>query len=493
MSGALHRTGVAGDPASPIHRLDPRAKIVGLAGITVIAVSTPLHAWPAFAACALALAAVAAVARVGPRTVWSRVKVILPLVLFVGAFVPFVRGGPAVQAGPLALSEAGLATFALVSAKATIGAVGAVLLGATTSFPDILHGLERMRAPRLLIVIAGFMYRYVFVIADEARRMRTALVARAYRPRHLGQVAALGRMVTALFLRSYERGERVYVAMLARGYAGTMPRLSVLSFGRADTVFLAALALVARAAARGGGMITARGLRFRYPNGVQGLDGVDLDVADGERVAVLGPNGAGKTTLMLHLNGLLRGEGELDVAGLTDSRELRAAVGLVFQDPDDQLFMPTVGEDVAFGPLNLGLAPERVRSRVAGALAAVRMEHVTDRAPHQLSLGQRRRVAIATVLAMRPELLVLDEPSANLDPRARRELLEILDPIERTMLVVTHDLPFAARLCERAVILSAGRIVADGPCGEILADEDLLAEHDLELPEGFDLTRLATA
>ncbi len=244
MSGALHRTGVAGDPTSPVHRLDPRAKIVGLAGITVIAVSTPLRAWPAFAACALALAAVAAVARVGPRTVWSRVKVILPLVLFVGAFVPFVRGGPAVQAGPLALSEAGLATFALVSAKATIGAVGAVLLGATTGFPDILHGLERMRAPRLLIVIAGFMYRYVFVIADEARRMRTALVARAYRPRHLGQVAALGRMVTALFLRSYERGERVYLAMLARGYAGAMPRLSVLSFGRADTVFLAALALV---------------------------------------------------------------------------------------------------------------------------------------------------------------------------------------------------------------------------------------------------------
>ena len=185
----------------------------------------------------------AAVAGLGPRLVWTRVRVIVPLVVFVAAFVPFVRGGPAVQAGPLSLSEAGLATFALVSAKAAIGAVSAVLLGATTSFPDVLHGLERLRAPRLLIVIAGFMYRYVFVIADEARRMRTALVARAYRPRHLGQAAALGRMVTALFLRSYERGERVYVAMLARGYAGTMPRFSVLSFGRADAVFLAALAL----------------------------------------------------------------------------------------------------------------------------------------------------------------------------------------------------------------------------------------------------------
>ncbi len=242
--------------------------------------------------------------------------------------------------------------------------------------------------------------------------------------------------------------------------------------------------------------IHARGLRYRYPNGVLGLDRLDLHLAHGERVAVLGPNGAGKTTLMLHLNGLLRGEGELEVAGLQvddDLRELRAAVGLVFQDPDDQLFMPTVAEDVAFGPLNLGLDRDAVRERVDRALAAVRMTGVADRAPHQLSLGQRRRVAIATVLAMRPRLLVLDEPSANLDPRARRELLEILDGIDRTLLVVTPDLPFAAQLCERAVLLSGGRIVADGPCADVLADEALLAAHDLELPAGFDLARVAVA
>jgi cobalt/nickel transport system ATP-binding protein len=243
--------------------------------------------------------------------------------------------------------------------------------------------------------------------------------------------------------------------------------------------------------------VDAHGLRFRYPNGVVGLEGIDLHVTHGERVAVLGPNGAGKTTLMLHLNGLLTGEGELEVAGIRvgegDVRELRAAVGLVFQDPDDQLFMPTVAEDVAFGPLNLGLPHDEVRARVNAALAAVRMEHVTDRAPHQLSLGQRRRVAIATVLAMQPRLLVLDEPSANLDPRARRELLEVLDRIDRTMLVVTHDLPFAAQLCERAVLLSGGRIVADAPCAEILQDEQLLAAHDLELPAGFDLGCVVTA
>jgi cobalt/nickel transport system permease protein len=242
VSVALHRTGVAGDPASPIHRLDPRAKIAGLAGITVVAVSTPLRAWPAFVACALVLAAVAALARLGTRVVWTRVRVILPLVVFVAAFVPFARDGAQVTVGPLSLSEAGLATFALVTAKATIGAVSAVLLSATTSFPDILHGLERLRMPRLLTVIAAFMYRYLFVIADEARRMRAALAARAYRPRHLGHVVALGRMLTALFLRSYERGERVYLAMLARGYTGTMPRLAVLAFRRADVVFVATLA-----------------------------------------------------------------------------------------------------------------------------------------------------------------------------------------------------------------------------------------------------------
>jgi cobalt/nickel transport system ATP-binding protein len=237
--------------------------------------------------------------------------------------------------------------------------------------------------------------------------------------------------------------------------------------------------------------IEASGVRFSYGDGHPALTGVDLRVQHGERVAVLGPNGAGKTTLMLHLNGLLRGEGELRVAGIDvrgpRARELRARVGLVFQDPDDQLFMPTVGEDVAFGPRNLGLCEDEVAERVTSALEAVGMRSSADRPPHALSMGQRRRVAIASVLAMEPSLLVLDEPSANLDPRARRELLGVLDEIDRTLLVVTHDLPFAAQLCDRAVVLSAGRIVADAPCAELLADEALLAAHDLELPWGFDL------
>ncbi|MEA2324239.1 MAG: cobalt/nickel transport system ATP-binding protein [Solirubrobacteraceae bacterium] len=240
--------------------------------------------------------------------------------------------------------------------------------------------------------------------------------------------------------------------------------------------------------------IHARDLRFAYPNGRDALAGVDQHLGHGERVALLGPNGAGKTTVMQHHNGVLRGAGALEVAGLEVGdrtlRELRARVGLVFQDPDDQLFMPTVREDVAFGPLNAGLDRDAAEQRVCEALCAVRMEHAADRAPHQLSMGERRRVAIATVLATRPRLLVLDEPSASLDPRGRRELLDVLERVDCTILVATHDLPLAAELCERSVILARGQVVADGPTEDVLGDGALLACHDLELPAGFDLARV---
>jgi cobalt transport protein ATP-binding subunit len=232
-------------------------------------------------------------------------------------------------------------------------------------------------------------------------------------------------------------------------------------------------------------------LAFAYPDGHQALYGVDLRLERGERVAVLGPNGAGKTTLVLHLNGILRaGRGRVAVAGLPvegrDLREVRRRVGIVFQDPDDQLFMPTVGEDVAFGPRNLGLPEPEVARRVADALVAVDMVGAADRPPHHLSFGQRRRVAVATVLSMQPEVLVLDEPSSNLDPAGRRELAEVLEALPVTLLMVTHDLPYALQLCPRSVVLDGGVVVADGPTRDLLADPELLAAHRLELPFGFD-------
>lgn len=231
---------------------------------------------------------------------------------------------------------------------------------------------------------------------------------------------------------------------------------------------------------------------FRYPGSEQALFGVDLHVHAGERVALLGPNGAGKTTLVLHLNGILRaGSGTVTVSGLamTDANlpEIRRRVGIVFQDPDDQLFMPTVRDDVAFGPANLGLTGAALDARVEAALTAVGIVGLADRPPHHLSFGQRRRVAIATVLAMEPDILVLDEPTSNLDPTSRRELAEILRALPVTLLMVTHDLPYAAELCERSVILSGGVVAADGRTDALLGDAELLASHRLELPWGFRL------
>ncbi|MES4900927.1 MULTISPECIES: ABC transporter ATP-binding protein [unclassified Streptomyces] len=233
------------------------------------------------------------------------------------------------------------------------------------------------------------------------------------------------------------------------------------------------------------------GLAYAYPDGHQALFGVDLTVARGERVALLGPNGAGKTTLVLHLNGILdAGAGTVTVAGLPVSKpnlaEIRRRVGIVFQDPDDQLFMPTVREDVAFGPAASGLRGAELEQRVIRALERVGMAEFADRPPHHLSFGQRRRVAVATVLAMEPEILVLDEPSSNLDPASRRELADILRSLDVTVLMVTHDLPYALELCPRSVVLSGGVIAADGRTQDLLCDEALMREHRLELPFGFD-------
>jgi cobalt/nickel transport system ATP-binding protein len=239
--------------------------------------------------------------------------------------------------------------------------------------------------------------------------------------------------------------------------------------------------------------LVVRGVHFSYPDGHPALNGVDLTVATGERVALLGPNGAGKTTLVLHLNGILTPEeGTVVISGLGAAKanllEIRRRVGIVFQDPDDQLFMPTVRDDVAFGPANLGLRGEELAARVAEALATVGMGEHADRAPHHLSFGQRRRVAVATVLAMRPDILVLDEPSSNLDPASRRELADVLRALPITLLMVTHDLPYAWELCERSVVMSEGRIVADGPTTALLGDDALLAANRLEMPPGYVLS-----
>jgi cobalt/nickel transport system ATP-binding protein len=230
-----------------------------------------------------------------------------------------------------------------------------------------------------------------------------------------------------------------------------------------------------------------RGVRHRYPDGTLALDGIDLTVEEGETVALLGPNGAGKSTLLLHLNGVLRAsEGTVRVEGMEIGdetvRSVRARVGMVFQDPDDQLFMTTLYDDVAFGPLNMGLPRDEVDERVHRALHAVGLAEAASRPAQHLSFGQRKRAALATVLSMEPPVLVLDEPTSNLDPRARRELASLLRSLTATKLLATHDMGLAASLCARGVVVDAGRVATDRAMGDLMADAALLDEHGLEGP-----------
>jgi len=223
---------------------------------------------------------------------------------------------------------------------------------------------------------------------------------------------------------------------------------------------------------------------FRYPDGQQALHNLSLHIALGEKVALMGPNGAGKSTLLLHLNGVLGAlDGSVCIDGVPVQRttlpRVRALVGLVFQDPDDQLFSPTVFDDVAFGPLHMNLPPDEVRRRVILALNQVGMAGFEARVPHHLSLGQRKRIALATVLSMSPTMLALDEPSAGLDPRARNGLVQLLQSLPHTLLVSTHDLALAADVCSRAVVLNNGAVVYDGTSEQLLNDQAVLAEYGL--------------
>ena len=228
-------------------------------------------------------------------------------------------------------------------------------------------------------------------------------------------------------------------------------------------------------------------LHYAYPDGFEALHGIDLVIGRGEKVALVGPNGAGKSTLMLHLNGIhAASHGSVRVAGMEVGRStlprIRSEVGLVFQDPDDQLFSPTVRDDIAFGPLHMGLDEDEIHERVERALALVGMSGFERRLPHRLSLGQRKRVAMATVLGMDPSVMVFDEPSAGLDPRGRRELIGVLRSLPQTTIVATHDMRLVAEVLERTVVMDEGRIVADGPTDTIMADAALLESHGLEAP-----------
>lgn len=233
-------------------------------------------------------------------------------------------------------------------------------------------------------------------------------------------------------------------------------------------------------------VVTIKDLEYAYPDGTSALKGVSLDVFEGDSIALVGLNGAGKSTLLLHLNGILQSDrGRVEVLGMNvaeNTREIRSKVGMVFQDPDDQLFMPTVFDDVAFGPINMGFSEEEVKKKVRMALERVNMSGYEKRAPHHMSLGEKKRISIATVLSMDPEILILDEPTSNVDPCARRNLIELLNRLDITKIMATHDIEMVSETCDRAIVMSEGKITAEGKIEEVLTDSKLLESHGLEAP-----------
>lgn len=242
-------------------------------------------------------------------------------------------------------------------------------------------------------------------------------------------------------------------------------------------------------------IVELKDVSFRYPDGTEALKGISFKIFHGESVGITGANGAGKTTILLNLNGhLLPTGGEISIGDtpLTKKmrQEIRKKVGFVFQNADDQLFMPTVYEDVAFGPINLGLTTEKVDERVRNALEMVGCIHLMHRPPHRLSEGQKRAVAIASVMAMNPDILVMDEPASNLDPKSRRQLINLLKSFRHSKIIASHDLDMILDVCERCLIIKDGKVVADGPSEEVLLNEQLLEENNLELPLSRNHSRL---
>ncbi|QDU99174.1 cobalt ECF transporter T component CbiQ [Lignipirellula cremea] len=476
---------------SVVHRLDARVKIVA-ALVLVVAVSCLPGSWrwayPAAAAVVFTLYALTGLpwSYLFKRLAWS-----LPFLAMVAAGAPLSRG----------LSD-GFDLAICIVLRALLSLVVMVTLVSTTPFSKLLFALQQLGAPRIIIWILAFMYRYMFVLADELARMRRAKLARSFRTNWMSEVRLLGSFVGVLFVRSFERAERVHAAMCARGWQGELmqdeePQAEIAH---------ARINYPDQSPMTPPDDLEVRNLTFHYPDGVMALEQVSFAIEAGETVGVVGPNGAGKSTLLLHLNGILPGRPEYEhhhfqgagkahrhgqepqvwIAGIpvgqTHDAEIRRRVGLLFQDPDDQLFCPTVLEDVTFGPRNLGLSPEEAAAVARKCLREVGLTDCEERLPHHLSFGQRKRVCLAAVLACQPAVLALDEPTSNLDAAARRQFLDLLHALPLTQVIATHDLELVVELCDRVILLDQGRVHALGPTREILSNEPLLIRHRLEMP-----------
>lgn len=448
----------------------------------------------------------------------GRLRFAIPFLVFGGlAILPSRPGTPVFTVSipgmrSLSVTVEGLRSAAAVEMK-SLGALAAVnLLIATTPLPDVWDALVSIGLPAVFVNIADLTSRYFNTIGDEATRMLRALESRAFRPCRLLRWADLkiyGSGLGLLFTKSLDRAERVYNAMLSRGFSmhdrplgkprnplarlqQAEPEKAPVSNGRLRNALAPGKSRPQTIISDNGSRAAIRmtDLHFTYPDGNVALRGVTLAIPVGARAALLGANGAGKSTLLLHTNGLYvpqKGSVRILDTLVADNTKhvVRSLVGLVFQDPDDQVFSATVWRDVAFGPTNQGLAPEEVSRRVDAALAATETVHLSTRMAHRISLGEKKRVAIAGVLAMQPEILVLDEPTAFLDPRSRTAVMSVVTLFNergKTVVIATHDVDLAFEWATHVFILEKGVVVARGG-PEILLQRELMYDVGLEIPK----------
>ncbi len=415
------------------------------------------------------------------RQAGKRLLLLLPFGAGTLLFLPWTIPGTVVwSVGPLQLSVEGLQLALILLLKMTNASLVLSLMLHQTAVADWLRSLRQLGMPPVMVDLLQVMMRYVDLIGEEIRSMVHAQRARGFQARgwfwSLANYRRFGELLGVLFVRTWRRSERVYQAMQSRG--------------EREAEVAQDQTLQQRMSGRADWAIEMDQVAFRYPSGTRDvLRGIDLRIRSGSKTVLMGMNGAGKSTLISLLNGLaVADRGKYALFGqLIDSQNAgiaRHGVGVVYQDPDDQLFSPTVGEDVAYGPRNMGLPSDEVEDRVRYALGAVGMREFADCSPFELSYGQKRRVAIAGVMAMRPAMMVLDEPMAYLDPRGRDELQALLEQLQMmgtTLLVATHDVDFAAEWADQVIILKEGKVLAQGTT-DLLFDEQLVYEAGLHLP-----------
>ncbi len=438
---------------SALHRRHPAAKILAALALLIPIATLSRHDIPAWASYFLIVFAAMAIARLPLWAMLRTAAAVLPFALCF-AVMSALAGDP-MRGGWLLV-------------RAYLSSLVTLLLIATTPMPALMRGLEWLRLPRFLVEVMQILYRYLFVLSSEALTMRQALLARG------GSVAALrfrhaAAAVGVLFSRSQWRAQAVHLAMLARGFEGRSagePYGAVPFRGRRIRPLRHSSSRRIAGCIPMSGIVEVRNLSYTYEDGTRALDGVDFDLEEGARTALFGANGSGKTTFVHHLNGILRGTGSVLVDGLPvtekNVREIRKRVGLVFQESDNQLFMPSLIEDVAFGPLVSGMPPAEASDRARAALERVGLTGRENHAPWHLSAGEKKRAAIAGILATEAKLLVLDEPTTYLDPPARRSLATLLEALPQSMILITHDAEFAAWLTGEAAFFEQGRIAAHG-------------------------------